>query len=69
MHPRSPGVGTQVGVGGCAGEGPTASFLPLPVSLTPRPLMPVDSFILHDPPPPLEHVHVLAPLPFPLPEL
>lgn len=56
-----------LGVGVRAFKGPTASFLPPSQSLTTRPLMPVDSFILHDPTSPLELVHVLPAFPFPPP--
>lgn len=64
--PQEPRCG-YTGVGVRVFKGPTASFLASSPSLTPRPLMPVDSFILHDPPPPLEHVHVRPAFPFPLP--
>lgn len=57
----------DMGVGVRAFKGPTASFLLSFQSLSTRPLMPVDSFILHDPLSPLELVHVLPAFPFPPP--
>lgn len=65
--PQEPDVWTCMGVGVRAFKGPTASFLLSFQSLSTRPLMPVDSFILHDPLSPLELVHVLPAFPFPPP--